>query len=180
VKEVLSYLLALGGLGLMLTAFAAASGKRKYLEARTMVRHLLATQPNRAELVCRAQKGTFGEAVAAAMKTAAMCKTTDINVLVLATKPAYDATAPMVKMFWDTKIKRVRMAGAVSVGAVALAIAAGASPILHILLALASIAAGVYVILFKLDVDRSLVLARLEILPEVERAFAEGRYGFLS
>jgi hypothetical protein len=63
-----------------------------------------------------------------------------------------------------------------SIGGVVLAFVAETSPILHILLAIACIGAAVYALLYKLDVDRSLMLARAEVLPEVERAFAEGRY----
>lgn len=178
-KEVLSYLLALGGFGLMMTVFGVVAGKRKYAEARTMILHLLATQPNRAELVCRAQKGTFGEPVAAAMKTAAMLRSNDINLIVAATKPTYDATVPMVKIYWDKFVKRGRTAVVMSIGGVALAFASTASAWLQILLAIATIGAAVYSLLYKLDVDRSLMLARAEVLPAVERAFAEGRYGFL-
>jgi hypothetical protein len=179
VKEVISYLLAIAGCGLMMSVFAAVSGTRRYLEARTMVTHLLRTQPNRAEIVCRGQKGTFGEAIALAMKNTAMLKSTDLTLIVMATKPSYDAQVPMIKAYWKGLFGRGKMAGALSLGGIVMAFASTASPILHILLGIVSFAAGIYVLTMKADAERALITARLEILPEVERAFAEGRYGFL-
>jgi hypothetical protein len=179
VKEVISYLLSIAGCALMISVFAAISGTRKYLEARTMVIHLLRTQPNRAELVCRSQKGTFGEAIALAMKNAAMLKSNDLNLIVMATKPSYDAQVPMVKMYWKGLFGKGKMAAGLSLGGIVLAFASTASPILHILLGIVTAAAGIYAFTVKADAERALAFARLEILPEVERAFAEGRYGFL-
>ncbi|MGE5184611.1 MAG: hypothetical protein ACM31C_21215 [Acidobacteriota bacterium] len=175
-KVVLSYLLAFGGLGLMLYVFAPIAGRAKYLEARATLWHLLRTMPNHAELRCKAATGTFGEAVAAAMKTAVMMKTRDPAMLQKGTLPAYDAQVIAIRLHWKAVLKKVRTAGMLAIGAIVLAASIHTSVILHVLLALVTIAAGVYVFLFKLDVDRSLMLARAEILPEVERAFAEGRY----
>jgi len=175
-KEVMSYLTAIAGFGLMMTVFAAVAGKGRYMFERAKVIHMLRTMPNQAELVCRNAKGTFGEAIAATMKTAAMMKTRDINILVQATKPAYDASLTPIKMYWSKYIKRGRTALVLSIGGVVLAFASTASAVLQILLLLATIGAAIYALLYKLDVDRSLMLARLEVLPEVERAFADGRY----
>jgi hypothetical protein len=163
----------------MLTVFAAVMSTRKYLEARTMVIHLLRTQANRAELVCRSQKGTFGEAIAMAMKNTAMLKSTDLNVIVLATKPSYDSQVPMIKAYWKGLFGKGKLAAGLSVAGIVMAFASTASPILHILLGIVSGAAGAYAFTVKVDAERALVHARLEILPEVERAFAEGRYGYL-
>ncbi len=178
-KAVISYLLAIGGAGLMATVLAALSSVRKYAEARTMVTHLLRTQPNRAELVCRAQKGTFGEAIAAAMKTAAMLKSSDINLIVMATKPGYDAQVPMVKMHWKGQFGRIKLGVGLSIAAIGMALGVGTNPALHIILGVFSIAVGGYWLTMRADAERALITARLEVLPEVERAFAEGRYGFL-
>ncbi len=172
----MSYLTAIAGFGLMMTVFAAVVGKGRYMFERAKVIHMLRTMPNQAELVCRNAKGTFGEAIAATMKTAAMMKTRDINILVQATKPAYDASLTPIKMYWSKMVKRGRSALVLSIGGVALAFASTASAVLQILLLIATIGAAIYALLYKLDVDRSLMLARLEVLPEVERAFADGRY----
>jgi len=42
-----------------------------------------------------------------------------------------------------------------------------------------TVAAGIYCLTVKADAERALVHARLEVLPEAERAFAEGRYGYM-
>jgi hypothetical protein len=64
-----------------------------------------------------------------------------------------------------------------SIGGVAMAIGVGALPVLHILLLVAVIAAAIWIFITKHDCERYVVLARLEILPDVDRAVAEGRYG---
>jgi hypothetical protein len=179
VKEVISYVLAIAGFGVMMVAFSALMGTRKYLEARTMVIHLLRTQPNRAELVCRGQKGTFGEAIAMSMKTAAMLKSTDLNLIVMATKPGYDAQVPMIHMFWKGVFGKVKTGGGLALAGIVMAIGVSTNPALHIILGIVTIAAGVYILVLRADAERGLIAARLEILPEVERAFAEGRYGYL-
>jgi hypothetical protein len=82
----------------------------------------------------------------------------------------------MIPLHWKGVVKRARTGLALAVGAVVLAISVGAMPVLHILIAIACGIAALLVLLYKLDVDRSLVLARAEVIPEVERMFVEGRY----
>jgi hypothetical protein len=76
-----------------------------------------------------------------------------------------------------TELRIVGILGTTLVaGGVALAIAAKTSPILHIIVAVITLGAAIWFITVKLDNERSVVRARAEILPEVDRAFAEGRY----
>ncbi|HEY1556058.1 MAG TPA: hypothetical protein VGF94_14570 [Kofleriaceae bacterium] len=175
-KAVLSYLLAVGGLGMMLFALSAVAGRFRYGVARGMVLHLMRTNPHQAEAMCKADKGTFMEAIAAAWKNAVMLKMRDPKILAQASQPSYDAQCKQVELHWKTVMKRVKTAAGLGVGAVALAIAASTSPILHILLAVATLCGCGWVVAYKLDVDRSLVLARAELLPELIRSIAEGRY----
>jgi hypothetical protein len=116
------------------------------------------------------------EAIGAAFKTATMLKIRDPKILTQASTPSYDAQCKQVELHWKTVLKRVKTAGGLALGAIALAISASTSPILHIILGLATLSGCAWVFAYKLDVDRSLVLARVEILPEVDRAIAEGRY----
>jgi hypothetical protein len=176
VKEVLSYLTSIAGFGLMMFVFSQIAGRPRYMFEKMRIIHLLRTMPNQAELVCRVAKGSFTEAIGASMKTLAMMKSKDPNVVTQGSKPGYDAALPMIKMYWGKQIKRGRAALGLSIAGVVLAFVSTASAVLQILLLLATIGAAVYAILYKLDVDRSLMLARLEVLPEVERAFVEGRY----
>ena len=175
-KVVLSYLLAVAGLGVMLYAFSAVAGRFKYGVAKAMAIHLLRTNPHQAEAMFRADKGTFMEALAAAFKTAVMMKTRDPAILPQASKPSYDAQCKQIEMHWKSVFKRVKMAAMLAVGAVVLAVTVHASPVLHVLLGLATFAGCAWVFAFKLDVERSLVLARAEVLPELDRSIADGRY----
>jgi hypothetical protein len=176
VKEALSYLLAFAGLGMTLWAYSATAGRLRYLEARPMIIHLLRTNGNQAELMARGGKTTFLEAVAAAIKTAAMMKTTDIAIIASATKPAYDASLMPIGMHWKAVLKRVRTGAMLTLGGVVMAIAVSAFPLIHILIAITVFFFAGYIVIFKIDVDRSLLLARAEVLPEVEHSFASGRY----
>ena len=58
----------------------------------------------------------------------------------------------------------------------AVAIGVKTSPILHIILLVLTAGGAVWFIVTKADNERSLVRARAELLPELDRAFAEGRY----
>lgn len=175
-KVVLSYLMAFGGLGVTLWAFTAVAGRRMYGEARAMIIQMLRMNPHQAEAICRVDKGSFLECCGAAFKTAVMMKSRDPAVVPQGTKPAYDAQCMQVKMHWKGIFKRVKTAGTLAIGAVVLAFASGATPILHIILLVGSIAGCAAVVVHKLDVDRSLLQARAEVLPEIERAIIEGRY----
>jgi len=178
VKAVLSYLLAFGGVGMMVYALTSVAGRFGYAVAKPMVIHLLRTNPHQAEAMCKADKTTFLCAIGAAIKTAAMMKVRDINIIGKATAPAYDAQVTMINMHWKTVMKRVKTAAGLAVGAVVLGATVGTSVLFLVLLGLVTLAGCVWVLVYKVDVDRSLVLARAEIIPEVERAMAEGRYQF--
>lgn len=160
----------------MLFAFSAVSGKFTYAVARGMALHLLRTNPQQAQAMCGADKGTFLEAINAVFKTAVMVKTRDPAILAQASRASYDAQCMQIHMHWKAVFKRLKTAGLLAVGGVALAIGIGASPLVHILLAAVTLVGGVAVLRYKLDVERSLVLARAEVLPEVERAIVDGRY----
>ena len=53
-----------------------------------------------------------------------------------------------------------------------------ATATVQIVIAIACAIAALLVLVHKLDVDRSLVLGRAQVLPEVERMFVEGRYAY--
>jgi hypothetical protein len=176
VKELLSYGLAVAGLVVMLTAFVTIAGRLKYYQMKPVLLQLLRTQPNRVEIMCRTGKGSCLEPLGAAMKAAAMMKSQDPTAVTSATKATYDAMIVQVNMLWKGRMKRAKTALGLGIGAVVLAISVDALPVVHILLLVGALVAGGLLLSYKLDVDRSLVLARAEILPEVERAFIDGRY----
>ena len=178
-KTVLEYVLALGGIGMLaVTLASAASSSLSYPAARLMLTNLLRTQPNRAEMMCRAMKHTFAEALAAAMKSGAMLAgVQDLEVIQSATRPTYDGVCQAIEAHWNQLVGKAKvplLAGAAGLG---LAIQSHTMPILLIVLFGALLAAGgIFLLVRKASVERSLVLARADLLPEVDRAFAEGRY----
>jgi hypothetical protein len=177
VKVFLSYALSLAGLGVVLATFAGAFALNlSYPAARLRILNALRTSANQAELMCRTAKGTFYEPLGAAIKIAAMAGTTDLNILGQSTKPTYDATCMNVTMAWKKLFGRGKLAVLMVGGGLVLALSIGTSPILHILATVATVIVAIWFFVTRGDNERSLVLARAELLPEVDRAFAEGRY----
>ena len=111
------------------------------------------------------------------MKTAGMTGLREVEQVAMASRPAYDAAAISVGFKWKDILGKLKMGGMASIGGFAMAIAVGAMPALHIILLVGAIGAGIWIFITKHDCERYVVLARLEILPDVDRAVAEGRYG---
>jgi hypothetical protein len=63
-------------------------------------------------------------------------------------------------------------------GAMIVGLSNGAPPILVIVLAAAVGIGYVWLYFYAAEIDRCILRARAEILPEVDRAFADGRYVF--
>ncbi len=176
-KVFLSYALALGGLGFMIyVVFAVLAINLRYPGARLAMLNALRTSVNHAEQLCRAVPGTFFEAIAAAIKTGAMAQTTDIAILAQTTRPGFDATIPTLNQKWKSLFGHAKKAVVLCVGGAALAISQSANPALHIILGVLVLGAAIWVLIAKLDAERAFVRARAELLPELDRAFAEGRY----
>jgi len=95
-----------------------------------------------------------------------------------ATLPAYDAAAMVVSMRWKQPLGRVKLGGMAAGGAVVLGMSKGMPPIFVIVIAAAVAIGFVWLYFYKEEVDRCMVRARAEILPEVNRAFVDGRYEF--
>jgi hypothetical protein len=170
------YVLALGGFAVMMSGFMQTVGTLLYRDARNTLIALLRQDPRRAHMMCSGETGTFYDAIGAAMKTAAMCKTRDLSILQSASRPAYDAACMMLAMRWKKLVGRGKLGAGMALGGVALALKAGSVPILIWIFAGLTAIGFVWLFVHKLDVDRSFILARQEVLPEVDRAFAEGRY----
>jgi hypothetical protein len=178
VKLVIGYGLAFIGLALVIYVFARAfAGNAKYPVARLNLQNLLRTDPYRVESVCKNMPGTLFEGIGLAMKTAIAANTRDPQVIVSATRPAYDAAAAGVKMRWKQMFGKAKTGALMAVGGAALVMATSGKPS-YLLMGVAGLAVigGVVVFVTKTETDRSLILARAEILPEVERVFVEGRY----
>jgi len=107
---------------------------------------------------------------------AAMAGTNDINIIAQSTKPGYDAAVTGVKMYWKKLFGRGKL-GVMSVaGGLALVLTTKGSPVFHIIVAVLILPAVVWFVATRAENERSLTRARAELLPELDRAFAEGRY----
>lgn len=176
-KVFISYALSLVGLGVVTAVVISASlVNLSYPAARLRMIQMAQQSLNKAEVMCRTAKHTFYEAIGSAIKFGAMAQTTDITVIASTTRPGYDASVSMVKMHWKKLFGRGKLGMMMVIGGVVLAIVADASPILHIITAVIAAVAAAWFLYTRSENERSLLRARAEILPEIDRAFAEGRY----
>jgi len=177
VKAVLSYLISLGGLGLVLAAVIGASMiNLSYLAARVQLVNMIIHSLNKAEFMCKAKKGTFYEPVGAAIKIGAMMQSTDITMLQQATRPSYDAACVPINLHWKALMGRGKKGVLLVIGGLVMAIAVKTHPAFHIIVTLITGVSAAWFLYTKAENERSLRLARAEVLPAVEQAFAEGKY----
>ena len=174
-----SYLLVIVGFGMMVSAVARTlASNLKYIYTRPLLINALRTNGNYAEQLCKTRPDTYYGAVGAAIKTAAMCQSRDFKIVNGATIPSYDAQVMVVSMKWKQLLGRVKLGLMAAGGAVVIGMSKGVPPILVLVLA-GSVGVGfLWVYFFKAEIDRCMILARAEILPEVDRAFVDGRYIF--
>jgi len=154
------------------------SSSLKYIYTRPLLINALRTNANHAERLCKTAPDSYFGAVGAALKTAGMIGSRDPKIIPTATLPAYDAGGQAISMKWKTLLGRVKLGLMAAGGAVALGLSKGVPPIPVIVLAVGVAIGFLWLFLYKQEVDRCIVLARAEILPEVNRAVADGRYTF--
>ncbi len=147
-----------------------------YAVARLTLVNLLRSNPKGALQYCRSVPGTFFDGIAAALATAATAQTQDLKMIQAATYPTYDAAGQGVGTAWKLLLGKAKLGVGMAWGAVAAAAAAKVGPVPLVIFAI--LVSGVLGWLFwtKMEAERMVVLARHEILPEVDRVFVEGRY----
>ena len=150
----------------------------KYIYTRPLLINALRTNANYAEQLCKTRPDSYYGAIGAAIKTAGMCRSREFKVVNGATLPSYDGQVTVVSMKWKQLLGRVKLGLMAAGGALALGLSSGVPPIPVIVLAAAVGIGFLWLYLFKAEIDRCMILARAEILPEVDRAFVEGRYVF--
>lgn len=179
VATVASYGLAIVGFVMMLTAVARTLGSNlKYIYTRPLLINSLRSNAHHAEMLCKSSPDTYFSAIGAALKTGAMMRSRDPKIIPTATVPAYDAAGGAISMKWKQLVGRVKLAAMAAGGAVVIGMSKGMPPIIVIILAAAVGIGFLWLYFFKEEIDRCIVRARAEILPEVDRAFIEGRYVF--
>jgi hypothetical protein len=179
VKVFLSYALVLGGLGFIAAAVIGAMlANLSYVRAKFAMINMLRTDANKAEFLCKTAKNTFYEALGQAIKLGVMSQTNDPKIIAMSTKPGYDAGCIPITMYWKKLFGHGKKGVLAIVGGIALAVTINASIVFHIICAVIAAGCAVYFFKTRADNERSLLLAKAEILPEVDRAIAEGRYRF--
>jgi uncharacterized membrane protein len=178
-STVASYGLAILGFTMMAMAVARTFGAGlKYIYTRPLIINALRANANYAEQLCKGSPNSYFSAIEAALKTGAMMRSRDPAITVKATLPAYDAQGAMVSMYWKQLLGKVKLAAMAAGGAIVVGMSKGAPPIFVIVLAAGVGGGALWLYLYKEEVDRSIMRARAEILPEVDAAFAGGRYVF--
>lgn len=206
-KALLSYGIALVGLGAVVVALLKAmSTNLSYPGAKLMLTNLLRTNPNKAEQVCKSLPGTFFEPLAAAFTTMAQVGIRDPNIVLQTTRATFDGAAKGVVQGFSGHMMKAKLGLMAVVGGLALSILlatkapeqkaddpnydptadveeveepgffSGPGPFIIIFL-LAAGGAGM-ILARKLELERSIVRARAELLPELEKSIIEGRYQF--
>jgi len=124
----------------------------------------------------------FGGAVdvsdGAALKAGAMVGSRDLGVITGVTAPTYDAQGQAILMNWSTSLGKVKLAFMAAAGGVLIGASKGFPPVIVIILAVLVGIGFLRLYFYKVEIERCLVRARAEILPEVDRSFADGRYVF--
>ena len=174
-----SYALAILGFAMMASAVARTlASNLKYIYTRPLIINALRTNANHAEMLCKSGPESYFGALGAAIKTAAMTRSRELKVVAGATLPSYDATGVAISMRWKQLVGRVKLAMMAAGGAIVIGLSKGMPPILVIVLAVGVGIGFLWLYFYKAEVDRCIIRARAEILPEVDRAFVEGRYVF--
>ncbi|HEU0030102.1 MAG TPA: hypothetical protein VFQ53_05700 [Kofleriaceae bacterium] len=172
IKAIVGYSLAIGGVVVVaMIVIHTLSKTLKYEQARNAIIHLLRTNPNQAELQCQTLPNSFYDPIGAAIKSAAMTGTQDPAVIAQATVPTYDAIGAVVIQHWKGLVGKAKLAAGAALGGAVVKPA-----VLPIILAVVAVGGLVWLWIYKAEIDRTIFRAKVEVLPDVDRAFAQGRY----
>ncbi|MBK7538485.1 MAG: hypothetical protein IPI49_24585 [Myxococcales bacterium] len=176
-KGLLCYGLSIVGMVTVVLAVSKAWAMTvNYAVARLTLVNLLRSNPKGALQYCRSVPGTFFDSVAAAIVTASMAQTQDLKMIQSATYPSYDAGGMAVGTAWKMLLGKAKLGVGMAWGAVAAAVAAKVGVVPLVIFAIMTLLALGWLFWSKMESERIMVLARHEILPEVDRVFVEGRY----
>lgn len=144
----------------------------KYEQARNAIIHLLRSNPNQAELQCATLPHSFYDAVGATLKVGAMAgPMPEIAMLQQATVPTWDAIGAQVIQHWKGLLGKAKLATGAAAGAIILK-----PGVLTIILGVAAVGGLLWLWFYRTEIERSLFRAKVEVLPEIEAAFVQGRY----
>lgn len=206
-KALLSYGVALVGLGVVVIALLKAMGTNlSYPGAKLMLQNLLRSNPNKAEQVCKSLPGTFFEPLAACFNSVGQMQLRDANIVTQTTRATFDGIAKSVVQAFAQHMTKAKLGLMAVVGGLVLSVLmatkpaekkaddpnydpqadveeveepgffAGPGPFVIIFL-LAAGGTGM-ILARKVELERSIVRARAELLPELEQSVIQGRYQF--
>jgi hypothetical protein len=179
VLTIAAYGMAVAGFVVVLiTVVAAYAAQVTYEPARAMMIHLLRTNPLLAEQHSKAKPGTFYDGIGGAIKAAAMTKSTDPTIVGSATKPGYDGGAVTAGVKAKMAAGKGKLGAGLVAGGLAMRSSGGVTSILIIILLVLAGIGALWLHVRKGGIERQIIRARAEVLPEVERMFVEGRYPF--
>ncbi len=176
-KTILSY--GLGAVGLIMLLLAVtqvAAANLNYASARYTLINMLRSSPNQAEMVTKSIPMTFFEPLHAVIKTLAMCRSNDPVLISKTAPPTYDGNCAGVTGKWAAIMVKAKLALMAVGGGLAIGLSKDDFPILLTIVSALAGGAFLWIYVKKTDTDKSMLRARADILPEVERAFVEGRY----
>ena len=163
-KAVAGYGLSIAGTFVVVALVIHTLSKTlKYENARNAIIHLLRSNPNQAELQCATLPHSFYDAVGATLKVGGMAgPMPELATLQQATIPTWDAFAAQVVQHWKGLLGKAKLATAAAAGAIILK-----PGVLTIILGVAAVGGLLWLLFYKSEV---------EVLPEIEAAFVQGRY----
>ena len=170
---------ALCGVGIALCMgpiFKAWGSNLRYPVAKLKILNQLRTNPNQALGMCKMLPESFFAAIAAAIEAGWMTQSTDPTIIQPTTQATFDAGGTGVSIKWKMHLMKAKLGVMAGVGGFLLALSSGSGPIIQGICAALTVAAIVWLFVVKQEVDASIIRARAEILPEVNRMFIEGRY----
>jgi hypothetical protein len=189
----------------ILAVLKALATNLSYPSARLMLTNLLRTNPNKAESVCKSLPGTFMEPLAATFTTIAQVGMRQADLVIQTTRPTFDGVAKGVVMGFKAHLTKAKLGMLAIVMALVLTVLmavkkdkkpddpnydptadvveedepgffSGPGPLIILFLLGAGGLAWIFV--RKLELERSIVRARAELLPELEKSVIDGRYQF--
>lgn len=169
--------LTIVGFGMiMIPAARTFSSSYSYEQARLMLVNLLRTNPYQAEMMAKKMKGTFCEAISAALKAGGMMQSQDWKIVNAATLPTYDATGQGIAAAWKGDVGKAKLGLMAAAGGAVIGLTGGSFPAIPVIIALCAVAAFLRLLWFLRELDSSLMRARAEIMPEVDSAVTSGRF----
>ena len=206
-KLLLSYGIAIAGLLTVVFALLKAMGTNlSYPGAKLMLQNLLRSNPNKAEQVCKSLPGTFFEPLAATFTTVGQIGIRDANIVTQTTRATFDGVAKAVVQGFKGHMTKAKLGMMAVVGGLALSLLLATKPeppkpddpnydptadVVEVEEPGFFSGPGPFVILFLLagagfgliyakknELESSIVRARAELLPELEKSVIEGRYQF--